>query len=69
MSIKILKGNIVYSETSKKLKTCYGYLVVDGELIEGVYETLPECYQDYEVKDLGDRIIIPGLYDLHLHVP
>ena len=69
MSIKILKGNIVYSETSKKLKTCYGYLVVDGELIEGVYETLPECYQDYEVKDLGDRIIIPGLYDLHLHAP
>ena len=36
--IKALKGQIVYSESSKKLKICEnGYLVYEANQIKGVY--------------------------------
>lgn len=66
----ILKGSICYSETPEKLITVEnGYLVCDGMHVVGVYEKLPEQYNDIPVNEYEDCIIIPGLCDLHTHAP
>lgn len=66
----VLKGNICYSEDASHLKTVEdGYVVCADGTCAGVFETLPDQYADYEVIDCGDRIITPGLVDLHVHAP
>ena len=66
----ILKGHICYSESSDKIRICpQSYLVcVDGRSA-GVYSEIPEQYQGLPVEDFGDKLIIPGMVDLHLHAP
>ncbi len=69
-SIFILHGNIIYSKNAKELEVCeQSYLVVKDGLVEGVYETLPESYASCPVTDYEDRLIVPGLIDLHVHAP
>ena len=68
--LRALKGHIVYSKTSDKLEICEnGYLVYEGNQVEGVYPILPEDYEGILVEDYGDRIIVPGFVDLHVHAP
>ena len=68
--LRALRGQIVYSESSNKLKICEnGYLVYEANKIEGVYPILPEEYEGIPVEDYGDRIIVPGFVDLHVHAP
>ena len=68
--LRALRGQIVYSESSNKLKICeHGYLVYEANKIEGVYPILPEEYEGILVEDYGDRIIVPGFVDLHVHAP
>lgn len=45
--------------------------VVVGEQgkIEGVFASLPEQYQNYTFIDYGSKLLIPGMYDLHVHAP
>lgn len=65
-----LKGNIIYSKSSKQLEICEnGYLICEDGKVKGVYPVLPDTYSDIPVKDYGDRILIPGLSDLHVHAP
>ncbi|MBA4699961.1 MAG: amidohydrolase family protein [Ruminococcus sp.] len=69
-SIFILKGNIVYSKSASELKVCeHGYLVCENGEVRGVYQTLPFEYGGIPVTDYEDRLIIPGLVDLHVHAP
>lgn len=69
-SIFILKGNIVYSKSAEEMVISeHSYLVCEGGLVQGVYQTLPFKYGGYPVKDYEDRLIIPGLVDLHVHAP
>ncbi len=69
-SIFILHGNIVYSKNPKELQILEdSYLVVKDGLVEGVYEVVPEAYTSYPMTDYEDRLIIPGLVDLHAHAP
>ncbi len=35
----------------------------------GAFPVLPEAYRDLPLLDFGDRLILPGLVDLHLHGP
>ena len=35
----------------------------------GVFQELPERFQNFLVCDYGDRLIIPGMVDLHIHAP
>lgn len=68
--MKILKGHICYSTDKDTLRTVEdGYLVCEGNRIKGVYEILPDEFSGIPVKDYGDRLIIPGLVDLHAHAP
>ena len=66
----ILKGNICYSENIHRLKTVeQGFLVCQEGKSAGVFSEIPDQFLEYPVTDLGDRMIIPGLIDLHIHAP
>lgn len=66
----VLKGNICHSPTPKEIQSCErGYVVcIDGKS-QGVFAELPREYRDLPVIDFGDRLILPGLVDLHIHAP
>lgn len=65
-----LKGNICYSRNKDEVIAVKdGYVVCEDGICQGVFETLPEEYQGVPVKDYGDKLIIPGLVDLHVHAP
>lgn len=66
----ILKGNICYSKTKDEICIVEnGYVVCQDGICAGVYQELPDCYQNYRCYDYTDKIIIPGLVDLHIHAP
>ena len=69
-NIFALKGNIIYAKDSKEL--CINeqsYLVCENGKVYGIYSKLPEDMKDIPVEDMGDKLIIPGLTDLHVHAP
>lgn len=45
------------------------YLVCADGMVQGIYPELPQQFCGIPVEDMGDRIIIPGLTDLHVHAP
>ena len=64
----ILKGNICYSKDKNHMIIKEkAFLVCKNGKSEGVFEQIPEEYQDFEIKDYGEGLIIPGCVDLHLH--
>lgn len=66
----VLKGNICYSRDAETFQTVEaGYLVCEDGLCAGVFQELPGQYAGLPVTDYGDRLIVPGLVDLHLHAP
>ena len=66
----VLKGNICYSQDAQTLVTVeQGYLVCLEGRSAGVYRELPQEYAAFPLKDYGDRMIVPGLVDLHIHAP
>ena len=64
----VLKGNICYSVSPTQLITEENAYVVckDGKSC-GVSREIGEEYKDLPVIDYGDKLIIPGLIDLHIH--
>ena len=66
----IIRGNICYTETKEQLSvTDRGYLVCCKGISRGVYPVIPDEYRDLPVRDYGDRLVIPGMTDLHVHAP
>jgi len=66
----VLKGDICYSESRTSLKTVEGgYLVCEDGVSSGVFKTLPQAFAHLPLIDRGNRLILPGLVDLHLHAP
>lgn len=65
-----LKGNIIYSKNQNEIN-CFenSYLICQDGKSMGVFEKLDEKYKDIEVIDFGEKIICPGLVDLHIHAP
>ena len=67
---QILRGNIIYSASPTELVAKdRSFLICENGICKGVFETLPEAYENHPVTDFGDALIIPGLVDLHLHAP
>lgn len=65
-----LKGNIIYSKNQNELNFFENsYLICQDGKSMGVFEKLDEKYKDIEVIDFGEKIICPGLVDLHIHAP
>lgn len=66
----ILKGNICWSQNPTTINTMEnGYLICVDGISEGVFATIPEHYQNLPVLDQKNRLIIPGMVDLHVHAP
>lgn len=68
--INIYKGNIVFTPS----KDCFeiienGYLCVKNGIILEVSSEISKKFTDYTLTDFGDKLIIPGFTDLHLHAP
>lgn len=69
-TILVLHGNILFSKNSKELSIHKNsYLVSINGLIDGIYSEIPTHLKDYNLKDYGNKIIIPGMTDLHIHAP
>lgn len=63
-----LKGNIIFTPACGRLEVRPGqYLVCEDGLVAGIFETLPGRFGGIPVHDHGDRLILPGLVDLHVH--
>jgi len=68
--IKAIKGNIIFTKNFGEYEIIEnGYVVLVNKIIKGVYEVLPEELKNALVTDYGDKLIIPGFVDLHLHGP
>lgn len=66
----ILKGNFVYSREDKKLEIVEdGFGVCEEGICRGVFRKIPEKYIGLNVLDYTDKLIIPGMVDLHVHAP
>ena len=44
-------------------------LCVRMENVQVFSKKFPEKYKDLEFRDLKDKLIIPGMVDLHIHAP
>lgn len=71
MSCKVYKGNIIFTPTLHAFEVMEnGYVAVDENgIIEGVYHDIPKEITEWEVVDFGNKLLIPGMYDLHVHAP
>lgn len=66
----ILKGNICYSKDKNTLEVAPdSYLVCEDGISKGVFSEIPKAYENFPLHDYGDKIIVPGLIDLHIHAP
>lgn len=70
MSAFVIKGNLCDSKTMDELHIVpNGYLVCEDGVSKGVFRELPAAYAGLRVLDYGDRLVIPGMTDLHIHAP
>ena len=66
----ILKGHICFTKNTKKMEVFENsYLVCENGICKGIYTNLPKQYEDFKLYDYTNKIIIPGMVDLHVHAP
>ncbi|MBO7634085.1 MAG: guanine deaminase, partial [Lachnospiraceae bacterium] len=65
-----LKGDICFSKALTELEFYENsYLISENGKAAGIYRELPEKYAGIEVFDYTDKLICPGMSDIHLHAP
>ena len=66
----IIKGNICQTKTLQQLDLHERSLAVcvDG-ISKGVFEVLPEEFQNLSIYDYGDALIFSGRVDMRVHAP
>ncbi len=63
-----LKGNFAYTPACGQLALKpHGILVCEDGRVTGLFDGLPERFKGLPVEDFGDKLILPGLVDLHAH--
>lgn len=66
----VIKGNICYSKSKDEICIAEkSYVVCENNQCAGIFEQLPKCYETFPFYDYEDKIVIPGLVDLHVHAP
>ena len=67
-NVLVVKGHFIFTRITEKFEVYEdSFLVsVDGR-VEGIYQTIPERFKEGRFQDYGNRLIIPGFVDLHLH--
>lgn len=64
----VLRGNIIHTPRCGQLELHpHSYLVCEDGVVAGVFQHLPEAYRNLLLEDYGDKMILPGLVDLHVH--
>lgn len=70
MNSYVLKGNICQTSGEGKIETFpQSYLVCEDGICKGIFSQLPEEYKNLPLTDWGDKLLIPGMSDLHIHAP
>lgn len=70
MNSFILRGTICYSTSPTELVVRENaYAVCANGVSQGVFAEIPAEFAHLPVLDYGDRLIVPGLVDLHIHAP
>lgn len=65
-----LKGNIIFTKSNAQFTSLEkGYIVAEDGVVIDVYQELPKRYAHIHIIECGDKVIIPGLVDLHTHAP
>lgn len=68
--VQIYKGNILFTKIKDKFEIIEnGFIIVKNGKILDLYRNLPSEYQNFEVIDFSNNLIIPGMNDLHCHAP
>ncbi|MBO2517432.1 MAG: guanine deaminase [Clostridiales bacterium] len=66
----IIKGDICWSKSKTELNTVRdGYLICEDGVCAGVFRYLPEKYAMLPMLDYSDKLVLPGMVDLHIHAP
>ena len=66
----IIKGNICHTVNPNELNLNENsYVVCVDGISKGIFSGISDEYRDFEVIDYGDKLIFPGMIDLHLHAP
>ena len=66
----IYKGNIIDAPRLGALRAIEnGYIGIEKGKVLFCESSLPEEYQNHIAEDLGDKLIIPGFADVHVHAP
>lgn len=66
----VLRGNIIFSTPDRSLSVRpHAYLVCENGICAGVFDEIPAKYAQFPCYDQQDKLIIPGLVDLHIHAP
>ncbi|MEQ8198069.1 MAG: guanine deaminase [Clostridiaceae bacterium] len=69
-STKIYKGNILFTKSPYKFTVFNnGFIIVEDGKIQSVCDKLPKKYINFNITDYKDKLIIPGMTDLHCHGP
>ncbi len=69
-TMEIYHANIIHTPQSHQFEVIpHGYIVVNDGKVEGVHSELPEHLADCPLVDLGDRLLIPAMNDMHVHAP
>ena len=66
----IIKGNICQTKNPKELDLHENaFVVCVNGVSKGVFDVLPEEYENLPIYDYKDALIFPGMVDLHIHAP
>ena len=67
---RAFRGNIIYSQDKDTLISKENsYILVQDGLVKEICSQLPNGFPKENVIDWGDRLIIPGFCDMHVHAP
>jgi guanine deaminase len=67
-NVLIVKGHFIFTPTPETYEIYENSCLVSVEgKVEGIYPSLPDKFKGGTVHDYGNRLVIPGFVDLHLH--
>ncbi|MBO4211977.1 MAG: amidohydrolase family protein [Oscillospiraceae bacterium] len=70
MNSFIIRGNFLESKNPNQFSIAENsYLSVTNGISQGISPVIPERYQGLPLIDFDDRMILPGMTDLHVHAP
>ena len=62
------KGQIYHTNEKRELEIFENsWILCEDGICKGIFKELPEDWENAELTDFGDKIIIPGFSDLHVH--